>query len=107
MSPPSLHENPTVLKFAAWLFLALAGGAAKFITSLLKNKEYMSIRRFTVLFVGNVFVSGFGGMMGALVFSTISPDVTQQAVAAGIFGYLGTTGLDAIAQSFKKKIPGE
>jgi len=104
MSTTSLHQDPQVIKVSTWALLAFMGGAAKFVATTLASKEKLTFRRFMVLICGNVFVSGFGGIMGALIFSTISQDPTMQAIAAGVFGYLGTQGLETITTIYKKKI---
>jgi len=105
MNPiPPLEDPPLYAKLIAWGVLAGAGGAVKFVSAALKNPTLMSSRRFLVLLAANVFISGFSGLMGALLFATISPDHNLQLIAAGVFGYLGTQGLDIIALTMTKKV---
>jgi len=106
LSPVELpiHQTPLYLKLATWGLLAGMGGAVKFISVTLKNKDRMSPQRFLLLLSANVFISGFSGLMGALVFSTLSPDRTWQLVAAGVGGYLGTQLLDVLALAMSRKM---
>lgn len=99
-----IDETPLYAKIISWGFLASAGGAVKFIAATLKKGTFMSGRRFLFLLGANVLISGFSGLMGALVFSTFTADHTWQLIAAGVGGYLGTTLLDVIALTLTKKI---
>lgn len=97
-------ETPLVLKLLSWGVLAGAGGAVKFVSASLKSKDAMGPRRFLVLLTANVFISGFSGLIMALVFSTLSPDHTWQLVAAGVGGYAGTQILDVLALTMSRKM---
>ena len=101
---PSAFHAADLAKYVLWALLAGAGGAVKFVSAALRNNATMSAKRFLALLTANVFISGFAGLIGALVFSLISPEPALQAIAAGIFGYLGTQGLDIIALTMSKKI---
>jgi LydA holin phage, holin superfamily III len=105
LSAPS--ELAAVFKFFLFAVLAGCGGAVKFISASLRTNTTMSPRRFLFLLGANVFISGFSGLMGALIFSTISPDRNWQLIAAGVFGYLGTTGLDVISLALSKRMLGD
>src|SRR4051794_33031002 len=93
----SVPETPLYLKLLTFGTLAGMGGAVKFISVALRTKDVMSPQRFLLLLGANVFISGFSGLMGALVFSSLSTDLTAQMVAAGVGGYLGTQLLDVLA----------
>lgn len=103
VTEPFSEHTPYLIRLIQFGVLAGMGGATKFISTSLKSTEKMSNRRFLVLLIANVFISGFSGLMGALMFSTVSPDITLQSVAAGIFGYIGAQGLDIIALTMQKK----
>ena len=62
----------------------------------------MTIRRFLMLILANMFVSGFCGLMGALFFSTFSTDWVWQSIAAGVFGFVGVQSLDIITLTMNK-----
>lgn len=100
----SVAEAPLYVKLFSWGVLAGMGGAVKFISVSLRSKDKMTPQRFLLLLAANVFISGFSGLMGALVFSTLSPDRTWQLVAAGVGGYMGTLLLDSLALSMSKKM---
>ncbi len=91
-------------KVAIWGSLAGAGGAAKFISSVLRNSQSISQRRFCVLLLANMFVSSFAGLMGGLIATTMTHDATWPYIASGLFGYLGTQGMDILLLALKKKI---
>jgi hypothetical protein len=97
-------DTPLVLKLLSWGVLAGMGGAVKFISASLKNRDALSPRRFMLLLTANVFISGFSGLIMALVFSTLSPDRTWQLVAAGVGGYAGTQILDVLALTMSRKM---
>lgn len=92
-----------VARFLVWAFLAGMGGAVKFVSASLRESTVMSPRRFLLLLGANVLISGFSGLMGALLLSTITPDHNFHLIAAGMFGYLGTQGLDIIALALRKR----
>lgn len=90
-------------RLLVWAFLAGLGGAVKFVSASLRDGSYMSPRRFILLLGANVLISGFSGLMGALLLSTITQDHNVHLIAAGMFGYLGTQGLDIIALALRKR----
>lgn len=92
------------MKVFVWGSLAGAGGAAKFISGVLRSSESISQRRFVVLLVANMFVSSFAGLMGGLIATTVTHDATWPYIASGLFGYLGTQGMDILLLALKKKI---
>ncbi len=100
-----MNGEPTFIeKMLLWAFLAGAGGAVKFIGGMLRSPENISRRRFVAMLVANMVISGFAGLIGALLMSTVTPDPTWQNIAAGIIGYLGTQGLDLIALGVQRKL---
>ncbi len=105
VSPADLPtETSGYLQMFLFGLLASMGGATKFITVALKSKEPMSMRRFFTLLAANVLVSGFSGLIGALWFSTLTPDRTLQLVAAGVFGYAGPQVLDILVLTMQRKV---
>ena len=104
---PAASHVPDVAKYVIWALLAGSGGAVKFVSAQLRNNQTMSSRRFMLLLGANVLISGFAGLMGAMLFSLFSSEPAAQAIAAGIFGYLGTQGLDNIALTMIKKLTNE
>jgi len=106
VSPADLPaaEPSSYLQMVAFGVLAGMGGATKFVSVALKSREPMSMRRFGTLLAANVLVSGFSGLIGALWFSTLTPDRTLQLVAAGVFGYAGPQMLDLLVLTMQRKV---
>lgn len=84
----------------AWIIIAMMGGVARYLDSYLKSgappKWGMAL--------GHAIVSGFSGYMVAQVAMKFEPD--WALIAAGIGGYLGTQGLDFLADLLKKRMGG-
>ena len=88
-----------------WALLASMGGVARFLSMLLNSDSPpISVRRISFMLGANVFVSGFSGLMGALMMSIVTPDANWHFVSAGVFGFLGAKGLEIIADKISKKI---
>ena len=98
------NDAPQIMQLLAWGLLASMGGAVKFISLALRNKDQLGIRRFLVLLSANVFVSGFSGLMGALALSKFTGDHTVHLVGAGVFGYGGPQILDILVLSMQRKV---
>lgn len=86
---------------ALWVLLGGIGGGVKVFFQWTKKFPENFKEGITVLFL-NVFISGFSGYMGALFASLASTEDRIHVIFAGIFGYLGVTGLDWIAERLKK-----
>ncbi len=97
------HESPSVAQVFNWTVLAGFGGAVKFFVSSLKD-PVVNVRRSIAILIINICISGFSGLMGALLTTTLTSDMTWHLISAGIFGYLGTQGLDIITLLLQKKI---
>ena len=91
-------------KVLVWGSLAGLGGAAKYISAVIRSSEIISQRRFLLLLFANMFVSSFSGLMGGLLTTTLTSDATWPYIASGLFGYLGTQGMDIMLLALKKKI---
>jgi hypothetical protein len=102
--PPVDAETPRYVQMFLFGLLASMGGATKFITVALRSKEPMTMRRFLTLLGANILVSGFSGLIGALWFSTLTPDLTLQFVAAGVLGYAGPQFLDLLVLTMQRKV---
>lgn len=92
------------LNFVFWMVLAGFGGAVKYISGVIRSNESVSNRRFLLLLAANIFISSFCGMMGLLLVSTFTESLAWYGIAAGMFGYIGTQGLDIVLLALKKKI---
>ena len=100
-----LNEDSSIyINVMVWGVLAGIGGAAKYISTVIRSAETISNRRFLLLLFANIFVSSFSGLMGGLLMTTVSADPTWSFIASGLFGYLGTQGLDVLLSALKKKI---
>lgn len=93
MSNPRLEA----VKIIEWLLFAGFGGAVRFVGERLKHNDPKWRGRDFFLLLGNAFISGFSGLLGALVLSRITEDYVYQLVAAGMFGYFGTAGIERIS----------
>lgn len=92
-----INQSPELL----WAILGGAGGAVKVFFQW--TKQLPNNWKPAVLFLLlNIFISGFSGYMGAIFASTFTPDDKTHVIFAGIFGYLGVTGLDWISEKIKK-----
>lgn len=88
-----------------WASLASAGGLARFLTIRLDPSALpMTTGKFIFHMLANIFVSGFAGMMGALVMAQITPEGSLQYAAAGVFGFMGVKGLDVLSDKMTNKI---
>lgn len=92
-----IQADPDVL----WALLGGTGGAVKvFFTWTKKLPE--NWKQAAIFLFLNIFISGFSGFMGAIFASTFTVDDKMHVIFAGIFGYLGVTGLDWIGEKIKK-----
>ena len=101
---PHAPQALEVGKFLAWGALAGFGGAVKYVAAILRSEQKVSNRRFLALLSANMFISSFCGLMGAMLVSTFTNEMMWHGLAAGMFGYTGTAGLDWVMIALKKKI---
>ena len=80
------------------------GGAVKYISMVIRTNDNPSRRRFILLLSANIFISSFCGMMGLFLVATFTKSLAWYGLAAGMFGYIGTQGLDIALLSLRKKI---
>lgn len=92
-----IHTGTDVL----WALLGGTGGAVKVFFAWTK-KLPENWKHAAIFLLLNVFISGFSGYMGAIFASTFTGDDKMHVIFAGIFGYLGVTGLDWISEKIKK-----
>lgn len=94
-----------ITDLTVWATLAGAGGLARFLTIRLDpDAQPMAVGNFFFQMLANIFVSGFAGMMGALVMAQITPEGSLQYAAAGVFGFMGVKGLDILSEKMTNKI---
>lgn len=93
-----IETHPDII----WALLGGVGGGVKVFFQWTK-KFPENFKNGAAILILNVFISGFSGYMGALFSSLASVDDKVHVVFAGIFGYLGVTGLDWIAEKLKKQ----
>lgn len=82
----------------AWVLLAMAGGVARYLDSYLKGS---AIPKWGMM-LGHALVSGFSGYMVAQVALKFQPD--WALICAGVGGYLGTQGLDLLAEVVRRRL---
>lgn len=102
MTSPDEHD--ALAKILIWGFLAAMGGAVKYVSTVIRSPQSISHRRFAALLCGNMFISSFCGLMGYLLITTFTLSWEWHAMAAGLFGYLGTQGLDIVILTLRRKL---
>jgi hypothetical protein len=99
--PFSVETNET----ETWALLAAAGGVARFLsTRIAPEAEPITKAKFAFLMIANILVSGFSGLMGALVASAMTEDATWHFVSAGVFGFLGAKGIEILSDKLNSKL---
>jgi hypothetical protein len=99
--PQTLDHPVARMDIKSWVVLAGIGGAVRFLSGNLQNKEPMKPTSFLLALLANCVISGFVGPMTALYVSTMTDDQTWIVIAAGIGGYLGIEMLNLISAIFK------
>jgi len=89
---------------ADWALLGAIGGFARVAVVLLKLDKMPPPAKIFWLFVANGLVSGFSGYLGAVAMSAITPNDNLYVVSAGIFGWLGVSGLEFLTSKIKDKM---
>ncbi len=88
-----------------WAILAGSGGLAKFLSTRLDpNAPILTRGRFIFMAIANICVSGFSGILGALMMSGVAPDTILVPAAAGVFGFAGIRGLEVMLDKLSNKI---
>lgn len=77
-------------------FVAALGGMVRYIALVMDAESPAAPRAFLLRMIGTAVVSGFTGLMMALVVSQLTQDLTWQYVAAGVSGYTGPKTLDML-----------
>lgn len=93
MTSPKLDA----IKIIEWLLFAGFGGAVRFVGERMKQQDPRFKGKDVVLMLGNAFISGFSGVLGALVISRVTEDYVYHLAAAGMFGYFGTAGIERLS----------
>lgn len=92
-----------VLRILEWLVLAGVGGAVRFVGERMKTSDPKFGSKDLLLLIGNAFISGFSGLLGALLISTLTEDQVYHLIASGVFGYFGTAGIERIGNYVMNK----
>lgn len=84
-----------------WLYtiLAACGGGARYLQGYIRGEAF-SPR----MFLANVVMSGFAGLMFALTARSMSFPPETIYVAAGIGGFMGTSALEFLASLIKSRM---
>jgi len=89
-----------------WVALGSAGGAAKVFTQLLAMEKLPTKATIFWLLAANMFVSGFAGLLGAILATNFTADDNIHVAVAGITGYMGVAALDFFSLWLKNKFKG-
>lgn len=99
-----MSNKEQLTNFIIWGILAGAGGLARFLTSRMEEAALPIAKgRFFFLLAANVLVSGFSGLMGALLMSVVTPEQTWHFVSAGVFGFGGAKALEMLSDKLSQK----
>lgn len=101
MDPGNLPSPSGISTYAAEIIAVVAasfGGIAKYLDFYIRTGEMPTFGKL----LAHAVVSGFSGYMFAQVVVKFHPE--WMTVAAGIGGYLGTQGLDFVADVIKKRV---
>lgn len=82
-----------------WFIIAGIGGAARYLQDCLKGNRFHF-----GMFIGNVCLSGFSGLMFALFGKTMSLPQDWHFVLAGVGGFMGANALEFITVAVKAKL---
>lgn len=100
-----MPTKETLFQLISWGLVASIGGFARFLAGRLeKDAEKLSKGNFCFQLFANVCVSGFSGLMGAMMMSMVTNIEMWHFSAAGIFGFLGVRGLEMLADKINQKL---
>ena len=106
MSNIQVVESVETSKAFLWSLLACVGGITRFLaTEINATHKKFTPKSFFTMLIANAFISGFTGLMGALVISRLTSDQTLHLVSAGVFGYLGPQGMELVVKYLQNRIP--
>jgi hypothetical protein len=104
--PTSMSSREEYIDLIIWASLAGLGGLARFLTERLNpNASELTRKKFIFFMCANMFVSGFSGLMGALIMAQITDVDSVQFASAGIFGFGGARALEMLAEKLNNRIP--
>lgn len=98
-----MNENQwlqTLVALPHILFLALAGGLANFIMELNQATEPKPIKTLFLRFLGEMFLSGFAGLMTFLLCHEWGVSANYTAVMVAIAGHLGGNAIRNISKLY-------
>lgn len=84
-----------------WVFLAVLGGLTRSLDGYVKSGVFPRLG----ILAAHIGISGFAGFMMAQLLLKIAPG--WEHIGAGVGGYLGTQGIDWIAQAIRARLGGE
>ena len=98
-----MSHRITALTVALWTILAGAGGSVRFLVQSLEGKTSHTPTVFLVKMAASAIVSGFTGLMMALLISTMTENHVWQYIGAGISGYTGPKTMDLLFAYLRQK----
>lgn len=83
-----------------WLYsiIAAVGGAARYLNLYLTTGQFL-----WPYFLANVLISGFSGLMFALMGKSMNMPIEFLYVCAGVGGFMGTNTLEWLAAIIQKR----
>ena len=84
-----------------WVILAVLGGLARSLDGYVKSGVFPRVS----MLAAHIAISGFAGFMMAQLLLKIAPG--WEHIGAGVGGYLGTQGIDWMAQAIKARLGGD
>src|SRR3990167_8542384 len=99
-----MSQKIDLLTAAIWTLLAGAGGAVRYLSSQMRKGEKICAKTLCLMLFVNSFISGFSGLMLALVSSTMTDNMTIHVIAAGVGGYLGVEVLNMLSVIVKSRL---
>lgn len=105
---PLVNDRIDLVRILLWSLLAGTGGVVRFVSKSVQSDDPYNFNRvavaaFLMRLFANACISGFSGLMGALLVSTLTTDATWTYIGAGAMGYLGVEGLDYLSRFVRDK----
>ena len=96
-----MNERITPITIFLWAVVAGAGGMVRYVATSLETTTTLNLTGrmvfiYVVRLTGTGLVSGFTGLLFAILVSRFTGDINLQFVAAGVTGYSGPKTLDML-----------